>query len=369
MKENKDFLTKQIITYIGNKRLLLKFIEEEVKEILKSLNKDKAIIADVFSGSGVVARLLKQYSQKLFVNDLETYSCIINSCYLSNKSDFNRKEYLDCKVELDNALLNLKRDGLIYSNYAPKNDERIEKGERVFYTTQNAKIIDTTRMFIETIPDKMQKYFLAPLLYSASVHVNTGGVFKGFYKNKNTGLGQFGGTAQNALSRITGKIETLEPVLSNFECVVKIFNDDSNKVVSELKDADENIDIAYIDPPYNIHPYGSNYFMLNVIAKNKIQAPVSKVSGIPNDWNRSLYNKAMHAKNALENLIENCNSKYIILSYNSEGLIKFDELSAMLKNFGKLKIKKLPYNAYRASRNLNKRSLYVEEFLFILEKR
>ncbi len=369
MEENKDFLTKQIITYIGNKRLLLKFIEEEVKEILKHLNKDKAVIADIFSGSGIVARLLKQYSEKLYVNDLENYSYIINSCYLSNKSDFNRKEYLACKSELDKALLNLKSNGIIYSNYAPNNDKNIKQGERVFYTTENAKIIDTTRMFIETLPEKMQKYFLAPLLYSSSVHVNTGGVFKGFYKNKNTGIGQFGGTAKNALSRITGKIEILEPILSNFECDVKIFNDDSNKVVSELKVADEYLDIVYIDPPYNIHPYGSNYFMLNVIANNKIEASVSRVSGIPKDWNRSLYNKVMHAKNTLQNLIENCNAKYIILSYNSEGLIKFDELSAMLKNFGKLKIKKLPYNTYRASRNLNKRSLYVEEYLFVLEKK
>ncbi len=365
MEENKDFLSKQLITYIGNKRLLIPFIEEEIKTISKLLNKEKLVSADIFSGSGIVARLLKQYSQKIFVNDLENYSCIINSCYLSNKSEFNRKEYLGCRAELDKELLHLKNDGLIYSNYAPKNDKQIEKGERAFYTTENAKIIDTTRSFIETLPDNMKKYFLAPLLYSASVHVNTGGVFKGFYKNKYTGIGQFGGTAENALSRIKGKIEILEPVLSNFECDIEIFNDDSNKMISKIKD----VDVAYIDPPYNIHPYGSNYFMLNIIANNKIDAPLSKVSGIPKDWNRSLYNKSSYAKSALEKLIADCNAKYIILSYNSEGLVNFEELSELLKRFGKLEIRTLPYNTYRASRNLNKRSIYVKEYLFILEKK
>ena len=26
-----------------------------------------------------------------------------------------------------------------------------------------------------------------------------------------------------------------------------------------------DLDLAYFDPPYNQHPYGSNYFMLNLL--------------------------------------------------------------------------------------------------------
>lgn len=91
--ENEKYLTEQIITYLGNKRKLLKFIDIEVKEILNALNKDKAIICDLFSGSGIVARQLKQYSETLYVNDLEKYSCLINDCYLTNKEDFNEEIY------------------------------------------------------------------------------------------------------------------------------------------------------------------------------------------------------------------------------------------------------------------------------------
>ena len=35
LKENDDFLSSQIITYIGNKRSLLKYIEDEIKIICK----------------------------------------------------------------------------------------------------------------------------------------------------------------------------------------------------------------------------------------------------------------------------------------------------------------------------------------------
>lgn|GEM_PF-2209263 len=41
MKENKEFLTEQIITYIGNKRGFLDFIGQTIKRIKKELKKDK----------------------------------------------------------------------------------------------------------------------------------------------------------------------------------------------------------------------------------------------------------------------------------------------------------------------------------------
>ena len=62
MAERKEFLTKQIITYLGNKRSLLSFIDKAVQLVLTDLGKSKIDTFDVFSGSGIVARYLKQYS-------------------------------------------------------------------------------------------------------------------------------------------------------------------------------------------------------------------------------------------------------------------------------------------------------------------
>ena len=79
--ENKKYLKEQIITYLGNKRSLLPYIEKEIKIIQKELNIDKTVNVDLFAGSGVVSRLFKKYSKKLIVNDFEEYSRIINKCY------------------------------------------------------------------------------------------------------------------------------------------------------------------------------------------------------------------------------------------------------------------------------------------------
>ena len=371
MNENKDFLTEQIITYIGNKRSLLDFITNGVQIVQRRLNKEKLDIFDVFTGSGIVARHCKQFSNSLLVNDLEKYAAVTGECYLSNKKEIN----MPALKEIYNGLLaslenNPLEEGIITKLYSPENDNNIKKNERVFYTRRNAMYIDTMRKLIQAVPLIYQKYFLAPLIAKASVHANTSGVFKGFYKNKETGLGQFGGSNSDALFRIKGNITLPFPVFSNFKCNYTVYNGDSNRIVKEAPE----VDLAYLDPPYNQHPYGSNYFMLNLILENKYPENISNVSGIPDNWNRSAYNKKQYAYSALSELVENIKAKYVLVSFNSEGFISLDEMKEMLKKTGKVQVLEIPYNTFRGCRNLTNlaengdRNIHITEYLYLLEK-
>ena len=366
MEENRDFLTTQIITYIGNKRSLIGDIETEVDAISKKLGKEKLVCADLFSGSGIVARMFKKHSSNLIVNDLENYSSLINSCYLINKSDYPEKECSQLRKEILESCQKEKLPGIITQNYAPKDDDNIQAGERVFYTHENALLIDTYRSLIDSLvkDNGLKKFFLAPLITEASIHVNTSGVFKGFYKDKKTGIGCFGAEGKNALPRIMSRIELKEPVFSNFESNLEIHQEDAVALSKKLK----GLDVVYLDPPYNQHPYGSNYFMLNLILKNKLDVEISEVSGIAQDWNRSAFNKSGTALGSLEEIISNVPSKFVIISYNSEGFISYDEMKEMLEKIGKVKIAEIKYNTFRGSRNLHKRDIHVSEYLFVLEK-
>lgn len=361
--ENEKYLSEQIITYLGNKRKLLDNIATEVEIALNELGVDKAKICDLFSGSGVVARRLKQYSSRLYANDLEEYSYIINDCYLTNTEDFNEDFYNEC---LEKVLAYTPvSGGVITDNYAPKNDKDIKEGERAFYTHDNAVKIDTIREAIDKfVPLSYKKFFLAPLLYEASVHANTSGVFKGFYKSKTANVGKFGGEGENALDRILGSIELKKPIFSNYDCHVTLFREDANVLVKHLR----GLDITYIDPPYNQHPYGSNYFMLNTILENKIGNNISTVAGIPDDWNKSAYNKKKEALIAFEDLVSNIDSKYLIISYNNEGFISLEEMQTMLSKYGELTTKEIDYVAFRGSRNLKNRNTHTTEYIFVLKK-
>lgn len=366
--ENKQvdrYLSEQIITYLGNKRSLLGFINDAVKVVQDELGYKDISTLDLFSGSGIIARYFKTFAKTVYVNDLEGYSNRINHCYLMNKSEFDENEL---EKYYNYVLKQIKEKGLekgfISDMYSPKDDKDIQMGERVFYTTRNANYIDTVRKLLEDVPEPYETLLLGPLLYEASVKNNTSGVFKGFYKNSQTKIGQFGGDGKNALKRILADIELKLPVLCDRECEYKVFQEDANTLVKKLPE----VDLAYLDPPYNQHPYSANYFMLNLINDYKKPAEVSKVSGIPTDWNKSDYNKKARALNSMRNLCKDLKAKYILISFNSDGFISFDEMTEMLSEFGNVRVFAKDYNTFRASRNLNKRDIYVKEYLYLLKK-
>lgn len=383
MTENTQYLTEQLITYIGNKRSLLPFIKQGVEIVQKELNKEFLHCFDVFSGSGIVSRFLKSYASSITTNDLETYAKIISSCYLSNKSSINFDELEKIHSELVKSTtneiltceLNNSCPGFVSELYAPKDEDNVQFGERCFYTPYNAKYIDIIRQKItDEVPAELQKFFIAPLLSEVSVHANTAGIFKGFYKNSRTGKGQFGGNGKNALERIKGKIELPLPIFSNFECPSYIFQEDANTLILDetLYNhlPEKEFDLAYIDPPYNQHPYGSNYFMLNLIAN--YQRPdcekISRVSGIPKDWNRSSFNRKRDAAESFTNLVSSLRAKYLMVSFNSEGYISKNEMINILEKVGTVTVLDISYNAFKGSRNLKNRDIYVSEYLFIVKK-
>lgn len=371
--ENREYLQKQIITYLGNKRLLLSEIEQELAKIQKKLNGEKLVCLDLFSGSGIVARLMKKYAKKVIANDLESYSKIINECYLSNADEFDEEIYIELQNRIRKHIHSTPQKQIFSRNYAPVDEMNIQEGERVFFTTRNAKYIDNILNAIEQLEHEKnqhisayKKYFLAPLLSEISIKTNTSGVFKGFYKNTETGIGQFGGNGECSLKRIKGNIKLESPVFSNFSCEYEVYQKNANELVRELT----AVDVTYIDPPYNQHPYGSNYFMLNIATNYELPSSISKVSGIPNEWNRSQYNKKIKSYDEIQELLKSINSKYVIMSYSSDAFIPIERLKELLDGFdlrGSVEVKEIPYNTFRGSRNLSKRNSHIKEYLFIIQ--
>jgi adenine-specific DNA-methyltransferase len=363
--ENPAYLSRQLITYIGNKRALLPFIGEALARVTRRLGKDRLSVFDVFSGSGIVSRFFKRYAQKLLVNDLEVYAETVSRCYLHNQTrdGLLRLEEIHARLVQSLGEKDL-REGFISRLYAPRDEEDIRPGERVFYTPRNARYIDTARALIEELPEEDRPFFLAPLLSEASIHVNTSGVFKGFYKCKHSGRGHFGGTRGDAISRIRGNIGLPFPVFSNFSCPVCIYREDAACAAEKAPP----VDVAYLDPPYNQHPYASNYFMLNLIAEYREPREISPVSGIPKNWNRSAYNSSARVHDAFAALIRKLKAKFLLISFNSEGFIAREQMPDILRAAGKLSVLQTRYNAFRGSRNLKNREIHTTEYLYLVEK-
>ena len=366
LDEDPDYLSRQVITYIGNKRALLGQIGQVVEGVKGRLGKERLRAFDVFSGSGIVSRYLKAHASTLISNDIEDYAAVVGRCYLRNRSTVDLREIIEMVDEMNRRVEDESLPpGFIEELYAPRDEGRITREDRVFYTRDNARRLDGYRQMIDAVPKDFREMLLGPLLSRASVHSNTAGVFKGFYKNRETKIGQFGGTGSDALARIKGKIVLEPPVLSRYECDYELLQEDANSAARRAGD----LDLAYIDPPYNQHPYGSNDFMLNLLVRYERPERISRVSGIPEGWRRSGYNVRAKSLPLMRDLLHALDARFLLVSFNDEGFIATEEMLGLLGEIGRVEVMETPYNAFRGSRNFNSRPIHVKEQLFLVERK
>ncbi len=368
---NDDFLKRQIITYMGNKRKFISIIGNIIDNIKVELNTNNLVLADGFSGSGIISRLFKIKADSLHVNDIAGYSETLNRCYLSTPSTAKQtkiKNLIDKANKFAYSEDTIKSEKWVQLHWAPKG--KITKQQRVYYTEKNGKLIDRYRSFINALPEKDKPYVLAPLLVESSIHNNTNGQFSAFYKDEN-GVGKFGGKKEVDIKRITTPIKLPIPIFSPEPCNVTVSRMDTNEWVKKIPE----VDLVYYDPPYNKHPYSIYFFMLDVINDWKTDEEIPDTNrGQPKNWYKSKYNSFTHAKKAFEDLIKHTRSKFILLSYNNGGIIPLPELEAVLERYGKLM--KIPvehktYHKLQGIANYKRKKEHedVKEFLWLLDCR
>lgn len=317
--EPDEYLTKQIITYMGNKRKVLPHIEKVLIEIKEKLGKDKLTIGDGFSGSGIVSRMLKRHASELYSNDLAGYSHALNNCYLASPT---KNTYTQLCKYIDEA--NRLGDE---SEKGGAKEPWIEKhwsGERAYFTVQNARRIDAMRDYIETIPPKFKDFVLAPLLVECSIHNNTSGQFSAYHR------GGFGGTKGIDVKRITQLIRIPYPIFDKTKTKIHVSRIDSNIWAQQLP---KQLDVIYYDPPYNKHPYNIYYFLLDIIHDwDKTLLIPDSYRGQPNTRSKSLFNSSLHAQNQLDSLLSRTNARFIIISYFDRGIIPIKHIQNIISN-------------------------------------
>jgi adenine-specific DNA-methyltransferase len=366
--DSNSYLTKQIITYMGNKRKMLPNIQNIIDMlVLREGGDHKLSMADGFSGSGIVSRMMKLNASKLYTNDISDYSFSLNHCYLSNIPESDEQEIRKYIAIVNEFAKNktMYTDRFISGNWAPLGDE-IQPTERAYFTKENGHRIDIYRNFIDTIPVQYQPFLLGPLLVEASIHNNTSGQFSAFYKNGE--IGQYGGKHQIDLQRIEKPIELTMPLTITNECEIHISRGDTNEWIKTIP----KVDLVYYDPPYNKHPYSIYYFMLNVIQQwDKTQVIPDTTRGQKLDWHRSAYNSFKKAEKEFKELIKNTKAKYVLISYNNGGIIPLDVLEKILEEFGtveKFPIEHSTYNRLKGISEYKRTSekVKIKEFMWLL---
>lgn len=331
------------MNYIGSKHKLSSFLLTSIKEVVGT-NLSQLIFCDLFAGTGIVGRNFKPLVKQVIANDIEYYSYVLNRNYIGNHKNFNYQK----KIEILNNLEGVK--GFIFENYA-------ENGSagRLYFSEKNGKKIDAIRLQIEhwkqtkKISKNAYFFYLASLIESADKVANTASVYGAYLKK---------------IKKSAQKTLLIEPAI--FETTInsqKVYNTNSNELIKKIKG-----DILYLDPPYNARQYGSNYHLLNTIAKYDVFSPVGK-TGLRNYF-KSSYCKKNEVLKSFEDLIKMANFNYIFLSYNNEGLMSENEIKNIMAKYGKYSLKTTKYQRFKAdkTKNRNHKATETVEFLHILEK-
>ena len=98
------------------------------------------------------------------------------------------------------------------------------------------------------------------------------------------------------------------------------------------------------------------------------------LKGQPKNWTKSSYNSSRGAVAAFTDLIARSPTKYIIISYNDEGVIPLKQMGEILELHGtveKVPIEHKVYNRLRgiAGYKREKEAREVKEFIWVLTKR
>ena len=110
------------------------------------------------------------------------------------------------------------------------------------------------------------------------------------------------------------------------------------------------VDIVYLDPPYNNRQYSANYSLLNYIVLYDSQVAIKGKSGIIEDWNRSKFCQKKNVEEEFEKLIVGLKTRYLLLSYNNEGMLSPEKIREILAKKGKTKMHILDYNKFQSQK-------------------
>ncbi|MBP5229773.1 MAG: DNA adenine methylase [Bacteroidales bacterium] len=333
------------MNYIGSKYSLLPFIEETISSLVGT-DLSGIVFCDLFAGTGIVGRAFKPRVKKVISNDWEYYSYVLNRNYIGNHQDIADKDlYIDSLNSLEGVA-----NGFIYNNYCKGSGSG-----RQYFSDENGKKIDAIRIQIENwytsgkISENLYFFLLSSLIESADKLANTASVYGAYLKTLKS-------SAKKAL--------VIEPaVFSLNDNNHEVYCEDANVLIKRISG-----DILYLDPPYNSRQYGSNYHLLNTIAEYKPFEPKGK-TGL-REYKKSSYCGKRCVLDSFNELVRDSDFKYIILSYNNEGLMSLPDIKKVLSNYGEYHMVSKEYHRFRADKEENRNHLASKttEYLHILEK-
>jgi adenine-specific DNA-methyltransferase len=324
----------EAIKYTGSKLKLLPHILSLSKKV------HAATIFDGFSGSTRVSQAYAKKRYRVYANDIAVYSNYFNTAYLLNKREPESYQPL---IDHLNSLAPV--DGWFTEYYGGEENSAKQKFP---WQKKNTRRLDAIRDEIDRLNlDEVTKAVAIASLILALDQVDST-------------LGHFVSYLNDWSPRSYKELKLTVPKLWVNQQDNVVMNYDIFEALNHLPD---NIDLAYLDPPYGSNNekmppsrvrYASYYHIWTTICLNdkpeifgkaRRRADTSDIiaGSVFEEFRRSPSGRFI-VIDAIEKLIKDIRAQYIILSYSSGGRATAEELNEVLAAYGEIiEIEKIDY--------------------------
>lgn len=307
--------------YIGNKTRLRSFIRRVLRA--RGVRPGKAV--DPFCGTASVSRALKRWKFSVYSGDVMRYAYVFARAYVQTTA---RPRQLPALLR-DLAALKPEH-GFLSQHFAPA-------GGRMYFTPENAARVDAIRRYLheQSLDEDAHYLLLAALIEAADRVANTTGVYAAFVKS----------WQPNALRPLELRPE---PVINGNGCHAHQL--DALQLVQEAGE----VELLYLDPPYNTRQYPGYYHVPELIATGWFeQTPVLRgKTGLLEDADkRSEWCSRVRAEEAFAALLERARFRHLMLSYNTEGILPERSIEKLLRHYGRAETYRRYAHGYRRYRS------------------
>lgn len=296
--------------YIGNKTRLLPFI-------LRTLNKGGIAVGsvhDAFAGTASVSRALKARGWRVHSSDLLVSSYVFQRAYV----------VADCADpllgEMASELAALgPRESFISRHFSPAGGSESEG--RMYFTPPNAGRIDAAREELESwrkagkVGEDSYYLLLAAIIEGADRVANTAGVYASYMKRWQPNARRAFGVAPEV------PIKGAQPARAHLM--------DAIEAAKSIGD----VDLLYIDPPYNSRQYVAYYHIPEILARGWTEsAPAirGKVGLLAGEEGRSQWSHGRRVQKLFSALLSATTATHALVSFNSEGHMPPEVLLSLL---------------------------------------
>ncbi len=306
-----------MIKYLGSKRALLPTLER----IFAASGAQSGL--DLFTGTTRVAMTMKQLGMHVTAVDTASYSEVLAKTYI--ELDASTRDLTELSSAIENLNAVPGRKGYFTTTFCE---------QARFFHPKNGQRVDAIREAIEIDYKGSWLYFplLASLLIAADKVDSTTGVQMAYLKT----------WSRRSALELELKIPELLPGdgLS--------LRAEANEVAGNLPE----VDIAYLDPPYNQHRYFGNYHIWETLVRwdsPEYYGVANKRIDNRDPVNKSEFNSKLTMPKALEKLISRLRAKTLVLSYNNESWLSRKELTDMCSRYERVEILDFDFKRYVGS--------------------